>query len=97
MTEAVNDDTRKLIKDLYDNGKADEVSIRTALVYKLGLVSGKNLGEITVKIIDLGVKPEQMAAGLFMTIDNYPTEELNSKDQQIQKFCQETNKEIVNQ
>jgi len=97
MTEAVIDDTRKIIKALYAADKSDEVAIRTMLVYKLGLVSGKNLGEITVKIIDLGVKPSEQAAGLMMMIDDWPTEDLNERDKEVQKFCQAMNKEIVNQ
>jgi len=97
LTEAVIDDTRLIIKNLYATDKGDEVAIRTMLVYKLGLVSGKNLGEITVKIIDLGVKPPEMTAGLLMMIDDWPKEDLNERDKEVQKFCQAMNKEIVNQ
>ena len=97
MTEAVIDDTRKIIKNLYAAGKGDDVAIRTMLVYKLGLVSGKNLGEITIKVIDLGVKPPEMAAGLLMMIDDWPKENLNENDKEIQEYCRKLNQEIVNQ
>jgi len=97
MTEAVIDDTRRIIKNLYAAGQGDEVAIRTKYVYELGLESGKNLGEITGKVIDLGVKVTEMAAGLLMMIDNWPEEKLNEKDKHIQQYCRKLNREIVNQ
>ncbi len=97
MTETMKDETRLKIKNLYAAGNSNEVALRTMNLYIMALRVGKNLGEITINIIDLGVKPTEQAAGLLMMIDDWPTEDLSDVDKEVQKFCRVMNKEIVNQ
>jgi len=87
----IQTETRASISDMYKAGKDDELVLRTFDLISAALSEGFNTAEISIRLIDLGVKPTEITSALILALEKYPTEKLNDKDKAIQKFCKEMN------
>jgi len=84
---------RKQIGELYKAGQEGEIMCRNYDLVAAALQEGFHLGEITVRLIDLGIKPAELSASIMLVMEKFPTDKLNERDQKIQALCQKLNKE----
>lgn len=80
---------------MYDAGREDELALRTFDLISAGLAQGFSCGEMTVRLIDDGLKPSEITPAIIMALENYPTEKLTKKDKELQIFTKTISQEII--
>ncbi len=81
--------TRAGIAQLYNDKKETEVTLRTFDLISAALSEGYHTGEITIRLIDLGVKQVEIVMALCLALEKFPTEKLNDIDKLVQIHCQD--------
>ena len=93
----LNDETRQKIKELYQADDKLEVIYRTITVAQVALEMGMNCLDVTLRLHDLGVKPEEQGFSMAYALKHTDDAKLSEKDIEVKKILIVKFKDMLDQ
>ena len=74
---------QKIIQEHYKNNRKVDIIFKTELALEMGLAVGYNSKELTFRMYDIGVKPEELGLSMALAMKRTDDKYLSELDQKI--------------
>ena len=90
-------DLQKTMSDHYKNNEFGDIIIKTSKAMEFLLTVGMSTLKITQKIIDLGVKPNELGLSMALALKHTDDKYLSELDRQIKKLTLQNHSKMLNE